>query len=43
MNKKPSTHPWAHIRPQTCTMQIRGHVKDDVKEEMVMQSIKMSI
>jgi hypothetical protein len=36
MNKKPCTHPWAYIGLHTCVMQIINHVKDNVKEGMVV-------
>jgi len=39
VRKKPNTCPQARARPQACTMQIKNHVKNDVKEKMVMQYV----
>jgi hypothetical protein len=41
MNKKPCAHPWACIGLQACTMRIINHVKDDVKEGMVVGECKL--
>jgi hypothetical protein len=37
VNKKSSTYLRARARPQTCAMQSRSHVKNDVGEKMVVQ------
>jgi hypothetical protein len=39
VSKELSICPQAYARLQTCAVQIRIHVKDDVKEIMVVQSI----
>jgi len=39
VSKELSTRPKAYTRLQTCEVQIRNHVKDDVKKIMVVQSI----
>jgi len=37
VNKKSSTYPHALVRPQTCAMRSRSHVKNDLGEKMVVQ------